>query len=588
MELRLQLLQWALALPHAQAVYGVATALLAAAFALSCMAPSAPGLLPAPMRRIFFPRAVLYALASAFIVGARLPGLLSPLLNPDEGLFTAAAARLLHDPVFWRSVDTGSSGPLNIFPLALPGLLGLQPDFASSRLVGLLMISAGVCLLHAALAHAYSDASARIAALPVVTTIALMQHYDFAHFSGENGPVLILVIALFLLCRMGRSAGSGGLWDSLAIGLLAGLVPFAKMQGVPMALALCGVFVHLVWWQYRQHTAASTAAGKLLALGVGATLPSLAVAAYLTAFGLWPLFWESYVQTNLLFYAGAIGNGLASKVMGFASLLSSAHNLFLLYAAAAACAVAALAVLLFGHRRHGPARSDGQRPPFVAYALLWLVAASYSVGRPGNAFAHYLLLLVMPLGFFAGTLVGFIERAVAVGPAIGAPLRGVHRCLILVLLAGTLAAVGSRIHAGSHYLPQRAKYLANFRSPVAEAIRKWAPPGSTLTIWGWSPNLYVESKLLQSTRYGFCSWQIEGHPLQRRYMDEFVKELSQTRPSLFVDAMSPGMFYFPAGQDLLSRRHDNYPQLAAAVQQNYELVQEIDGVRIYRSKSPGR
>jgi hypothetical protein len=83
-----------------------------------------------------------------FILAARWPGFLPPMLNPDEALFTAGAIKLLKDPVFWRAVDTGSSGPLNVYPLTLPAFFGFRIEYASSRVIGLIMIIAAIVCLY--------------------------------------------------------------------------------------------------------------------------------------------------------------------------------------------------------------------------------------------------------------------------------------------------------------------------------------------------------------------------------------------------------------------------------------------------------
>ena len=51
-----------------------------------------------------------------FLLAWRWPFLLAANeFNPDESQLTAGAMTLAHDPVFWRAVDGGSSGPLNFY-----------------------------------------------------------------------------------------------------------------------------------------------------------------------------------------------------------------------------------------------------------------------------------------------------------------------------------------------------------------------------------------------------------------------------------------------------------------------------------------
>src|ERR1043166_1998244 len=62
-------------------------------------------------------------------------------LNPDESGFISQALTLRRDPVFWRSVARGSTGPLNMYPLMIPALFGLPINFITARVVGLFLVS---------------------------------------------------------------------------------------------------------------------------------------------------------------------------------------------------------------------------------------------------------------------------------------------------------------------------------------------------------------------------------------------------------------------------------------------------------------
>ncbi len=70
------------------------------------------------------------------MLAGRWPCFLAPTLDLDEDQFIAAAMKLLRDPIFWCSTDTGSSGPLNIYLLMLPALFGLKLEYAVSRMIG--------------------------------------------------------------------------------------------------------------------------------------------------------------------------------------------------------------------------------------------------------------------------------------------------------------------------------------------------------------------------------------------------------------------------------------------------------------------
>ena len=80
-----------------------------------------------------------------FLILSRWPRLFYPqsyLIDEDQ--FLVASWTLARDPLFFRSVETASSGPLNIYPLLLAYLWSPQPDLFSARLVGLILIGVTV------------------------------------------------------------------------------------------------------------------------------------------------------------------------------------------------------------------------------------------------------------------------------------------------------------------------------------------------------------------------------------------------------------------------------------------------------------
>ena len=61
-------------------------------------------------------------------------------INPDESQMIAQALTLRYDPVFWRSVDGTTGGPLNTYLLTLVGLFGLPYDYITAHLVACALV----------------------------------------------------------------------------------------------------------------------------------------------------------------------------------------------------------------------------------------------------------------------------------------------------------------------------------------------------------------------------------------------------------------------------------------------------------------
>src|SRR5258708_5353232 len=76
------------------------------------------------------------------LLGFRWPSLIEnkQLSDPDESQLMAAALTLRHDPLFWRSVDGTTHGPLAALPLVAPLLAGRPLDFTTARTMSVLLV----------------------------------------------------------------------------------------------------------------------------------------------------------------------------------------------------------------------------------------------------------------------------------------------------------------------------------------------------------------------------------------------------------------------------------------------------------------
>jgi hypothetical protein len=189
---------------------------------------------------------------SALVIGSMLlawrwPWLLAATeFNPDESQLIAGAMALARDPIFWRSVDGTTSGPLNFYALAPLGWLGLPLDYFTERAIGLLMVAGGCTALYRAVALVHSEVCARLGTLPVIVFFALSLDPDFIHYSSEHVTLLLAPVSLWLIVRTTQGC-AGGAWNLRAAAFAAGAIPWAKMQGVPVALVLLLTIAWIAW-----------------------------------------------------------------------------------------------------------------------------------------------------------------------------------------------------------------------------------------------------------------------------------------------------------------------------------------------------
>lgn len=310
---------------------------------------------------------------AALVLVGRLRAIVYPRpLNPDEAQLGANALRALGHGSGWDSLDGFSSGPLNSVALTWPALIGKEVSLVSVRLTAWMAVSLVFVFAYLAIRRVSGRFSATLFSLPLLVFFALNDSEEFQHYSSELVSCVLLTASMCIVPLGAEGRRSTLLWRSLGCGLLLGAVPFAKLQGVPIALVVGGfaaISLLASRWEGRLTAAA------LLILG-----PALWCAGYLgplLATGQLSTFYVSYIQwaawyvreplSLLKLHTLLAQDGLLASVVYFVGTLS-------------------VAAFLLG--RSVPSRRGG------ALAVGACLAGAFAVARPGNAFPHYLMLLV--------------------------------------------------------------------------------------------------------------------------------------------------------------------------------------------------
>lgn len=554
----MSILQWLDAHPAAHGLIVWGCFFLCAASALSAPAHGAP--LPR-WRRLGHP-AAFALLVWLTLCAFRWPSWFAPVeFNPDESQIIAGALTLQTSPVFWKYVDGTTHGPLNEYVLNLAALVGVPLTHAGARFMAATLLAATLLCLWRTLRPFLPEPAARLGVLPALCFWAFSWAGDYVHYSSELVAVLLLAAAGWGLSATFRPATPARFAPATAGALLA-LVPLAKLQATPLALALGLASLTALAWQ-RPAGWVRTA----LSLAGGALLVALALGAFLTLYGLHAQFWYSYVVSNLA-YAGNRDHPLLEMPNAFWSFMTTGQSFAWFFYGSAG-------FVLF--RAHQVWQSAA---PWFRRALLavgGLVLLGYiSVIYPGRQVAHYLHFLVGPLTLLTGLHLA-TPAFTNTGRLIPAGLLGLFAALTLLpQVANRWLAVP--LHAG-----QLAAHLATPASPAAHQILTEARPGQLLTVWGWNPRLHVETQLAQGTREAHSAFQLFDGPMQDFYRSRYLRDLVARKPEWFVDATGPGAFVF---DDSARHGHENFPGLEALISARYELHARSGSTRIYRLK-PG-
>lgn len=494
-----------------------------------------------------------WALVGVTLLCFRWPLLWIPHeLNADEGHFLGAANTLRYDPLFWRSVDGITSGPLVYYPL-LPAAWGNGlHSYAIARLIGLFSVLGTLIFAGESLATIASRSVARAAILPGLAFEAFTTSSDFLFYSSEAAPVFLLAATVWLATRRVFVPTRLNLW---AVALLLGALPWSKLQAAPIAVT--------VWLLVAAFEFASGRARSLGALLIGGLLPSLIIVGMTTLGGQADAMAIGYLFNGATYVGASPWTAPKVGVFLWQSAVSDRYlglwlTGFVVFAAVAVAFV---------------------RNP-SAVILRWLFAATVVLAvsaacilAPRRPFTHYLHLLELPLTLVGGAAMAMAQPADA---ARGQPKR-MFWVVALFLMCCLVPQLMRRVSLKNPHVELTVTSSDAAQPALIETLRTYTTPGEALAIWGWRSSLYVEAGLRQATRQGQSEHQIYDGPRKPYFLRRYFDDLTASNPPVFVDAVGPGNFLFEDRR----RAHESFPPLRDWVRLHYTLVVDAGGTRVY-------
>ena len=580
---------------------------------------------PLRLRKAIGSRLVLFTSIAACLGVCRFPFLLANQTNPDETFFIATSEKLFTDPIFFRAVDFATTGPLNVYPLMIPAVFGISPDYVSVRLMALLIIFASIYVVYRVLALLSNDAAARIALLPAAGAFAVLKHADFLHYSSEHVSFLLLSLALYLCVKTFRHPPSHA-WSIPGLGLLTAAAFLAKMQAVP--ILVCVAVVAIAYVRGGGHAGRWWRPALLFLAGLAPLL--LANAIICTLAGVWRDFWMEYIVGNY-YYAESHGT-LTSEVTRFADsalhiteirlLVTSLLAILAAYAyqrkrresasgqarflqtavvggvvavaaswllltmggAVVSYAVMISMLMLPGSFVLAYRKSDGKAGlvwwfGFLAGAVL--AAAAMVAYVPHRVYAHYMLLLVFPLTI--ATAWPVVAASEGAEPLVGESeedLSQRRRSLapfLLVFAALTLAC--QLFELGSPDFLAFAALPPSVRVPESELIDALTQPAGRITVWGWDGRPYVGAGRISALKdFSAAQLFLTKGDVRTYYRAAYLGGLERQRPELFIDAMDTSHGDFG---DRKAHGFELLPDISAFIQANYVHVLDAYSQRFY-------
>jgi hypothetical protein len=161
------------------------------------------------------------------------------------------------------------------------------------------------------------------------------------------------------------------------------------------------------------------------------------------------------------------------------------------------------------------------------------------------------------------------------------PAPGTAKCRALVLwllffATGVAIQVADRVW-DRHTLAKLAPTDQPW-SRIAGYLNQVKRPGDTLAIWGWRPELYVETQLPQATREAHTDGQLQDTPQRDYFRARFLADVRTSQPAFFVDSIGSADY---GHKEVSKEGHETFPGLNDFIQSRYQLVSKSSPVRVY-------
>lgn len=495
------------------------------------------------------------ALIFVILLAGRFPWLiLNQEINADESQIIAGAHNLMSHPVFWRDVDTGTSGPLNCFVLCPLGALFGWQGYAHARITALLLVAAALIFTHFTLSRLTQRKISRLALLPALTLEAISKQTELHLYSTELLSVTLLSATFYIIGRS-RSPDAPPLWSGIG-GMLLGMVPLAKLQAAPIAagLGLGWVIAELIAIHHKKR-----GAKRLTFLCVGAILPWAFFTVQLLATGEWNNMFVSYFLGNMDYVYHP------PTLLNYVTIVLRIVN----EGGVSTSAVLILAGWLLGI---GLMNFRGLKilPTWLVAGLIGtFLLAIFSVAMPARPYPHYFQLLILPSSLLLALALCLPKSPSANWQKLISTLP-----VFVLILPLTIRAIEPNLCFGILTRTNTARNI------LSQKVSRYAKPGDKIAVWGWSSYLYVETGTLSATRAAMSAATFyNDNPVLIHHRALYLLDIISSQPPVFVDTIGPMSNFYKNPDD----RHDQtFPGLARYIADHYTLVDEYREARIYR------
>jgi hypothetical protein len=505
-----------------------------------------------------------------FVMMSRFPVSIFGFQNDDETFLIACSKAFLNQPRLWVACDTSTAGPLTMLPLMTLRIFGLPIDVGSAKLVAAVVITLSIVFLYFSFDVLLGKALARTAIMPLIVAVALAMttFWDFFSYNAEHVPLLILSASLYVLVKI-YILPDYSVKMFVILGLLLGLIPFAKIQAIPLALtiALAGLVLHYRTYKFK---------GMSYFIGSG-LLPSFFFLVWTYAGGGLDYFWNSYILFNMYYAESEVPQGLTLlDKIGYAwQLILNTKGAVLYFQSGLIFSFFCLVFLDFNKFFKFP-----QRAGIIVFSLLFFIVSLLCIGQPHRPYLHYTLFAFLSLSVLSGTAI-----YVFTNPGYISAFSDTHKKIILTasIIFISLFFFFQHFSFSPVYniYAETNKNGAVIEPNVVLAINKHSSPGDYMAIWGWKNVLYSDTDLISGTRLPGTSGILNRNSYSNYFLSFFLADMERNKPKIFIDAInSKAWAYGKRDQYGINK----FPALKEYVNIHYTQVEDVDDFRIYIHK----
>ena len=217
----------------------------------------------------------------------------------------------------------------------------------------------------------------------------------------------------------------------------------------------------------------------------------------------------------------------------------------------------------------------------------------------GRNYIHYFILWAPYVGLLSGYAIYVLLRFLSARFIVN-PEKYTSYLVVVLLLISFIHNVDAWKKYGNTLAGALSSHQAelDYRHPVASYIQENTSPGDRVLVWGFRPAInFMAGRESPATYLPYPLSHVESG-LTHQWAEEFYQQITSAPPVMIVDMVEPPdreriPFITPELREKqrIKRRQivlaPNLDRVFNFIEQNYVLVGEVDGYRVYRLKTDG-